>query len=90
MAEIYGGGSRGDAARIGDVGLQRVRDWVLRFNEGVPEGLRKVPLTHSFAECPKCGYHNHPSAQSCLGCGAAMTPSFESEAARWRKERFTQ
>ena len=58
--------------------------------EGVPEGLRKVPLTHSFAECPKCGYHNHPSAQSCLGCGAAMTPSFESEAARWRKERFTQ
>ena len=63
---------------------------VSQLPEGVPEGLRKVPLTHSFAECPKCGYHNHPSAQSCLGCGAAMTPSFESEAARWRKERFTQ
>ena len=39
LAEIYGGGSRGDAARIGDVGLQTVRDWVLRFNEGGPEGL---------------------------------------------------
>jgi transposase len=40
LAEIYDGGSRGDAARIGGVGLQIVRDWVLRFNAGGPEGLR--------------------------------------------------
>jgi transposase len=39
LAEIYDGGSRGDAARIGGVGLQTVRDWVLRFNERGPEGL---------------------------------------------------
>ena len=39
LAEIYDGGSRGDAARIGDIGLQTVRDWVLRFNAGGPEGL---------------------------------------------------
>ena len=32
LAEIYDGGKRLDAARIGDVGLQMVRDWVLRFN----------------------------------------------------------
>ena len=32
LAEIYDGGKRGDAARIGDVGLQVIRDWVLRFN----------------------------------------------------------
>lgn len=32
LAEIYAGGSRSDAARIGGVGLQIVRDWVLRFN----------------------------------------------------------
>lgn len=32
LAEIYDGGKRLDAARIGDVGLQVVRDWVLRFN----------------------------------------------------------
>jgi hypothetical protein len=32
LAEIYDGGSRGKAARIGGVGLQTVRDWVLRFN----------------------------------------------------------
>ena len=39
LAEIYDGGSRGDAARIGGVGLQTVRDWVLRFNAGGPEAL---------------------------------------------------
>jgi transposase len=39
LAEIYDGGSRGDAARIGGVGLQTVRDWVLRFNARGPGGL---------------------------------------------------
>ena len=39
LAEIYDGGKRGDAARIGDVGLQVIRDWVLRFNARGPEGL---------------------------------------------------
>jgi len=32
LAEIYDGGSRSAAARIGGVGLQIVRDWVIRFN----------------------------------------------------------
>ena len=39
LAEIYDGGSRTDAARIGGVGLQIIRDWVLRFNEGGADGL---------------------------------------------------
>ena len=39
LAAIYDGGSRGDAARIGSVGLQTVRDWVLRFNAAGPAGL---------------------------------------------------
>jgi len=39
LATIYDGGSRGDAARIGSVGLQTVRDWVLRFNAAGPDGL---------------------------------------------------
>ena len=45
LAEIYDGGSRTDAARIGGVGLQTVRDWVLRFNALGPDGLidRKAP-----------------------------------------------
>ena len=40
LAEIYDGGSRTDAARIGGVTLQIVRDWVLRFNALGPDGLR--------------------------------------------------
>lgn len=39
LAEIYEGGTRGDAARVGGVGLQTVRDWVLAFNAGGPAGL---------------------------------------------------
>jgi len=45
LATIYNGGSRGDAARVGGVTLQIVRDWVVRFNAEGPAGLfdRKAP-----------------------------------------------
>lgn len=45
LATIYDGGSRGDAAKLGGVGLQTVRDWVLAFNAAGPDGLidRKPP-----------------------------------------------
>jgi hypothetical protein len=36
LAEIYDGGSRSAAARIGGVGLQIVRDWVIRSMPVVP------------------------------------------------------
>ena len=39
LAEVYDGGSRTDASRIGGVGLQIIRDWVLRFNARGPDGL---------------------------------------------------
>jgi transposase len=39
LAEIYDGGSRSEAARVGGVTLQSIRDWVLRFNDRGPEGL---------------------------------------------------
>jgi transposase len=39
LAVIYEGGSRTQAAEIGGVGLQTVRDWVLRFNVHGPVGL---------------------------------------------------
>jgi transposase len=39
LAEIYEGASRTRAARVGGVGLQTVRDWVVRFNARGPEGL---------------------------------------------------
>ncbi len=54
LAAIYDGGSRTEAARIGGVGLQIVRDWVVRFNAEGPEGLidRKAPgkMPHLNAE----------------------------------------
>ena len=45
LAVIYDGGTRGEAARLGGVGLQIVRDWVVRFNADGPAGLldRKAP-----------------------------------------------
>ena len=39
LAAIYDGGSRSEAAAIGGVGLQTVRDWVLRLNRDGPTGL---------------------------------------------------
>src|SRR3712207_6327309 len=39
LAEIYDGGSRTKAARVGSVGLQTIRDWVVRFNARGPAGL---------------------------------------------------
>jgi transposase len=45
LAVIYENGSRTEAARVGGVTLQIVRDWVLRFNAEGPLGLidRKAP-----------------------------------------------
>jgi transposase len=45
LAAIYEGASRTEAARISGVGLQTVRDWVLKFNAQGPAGLidRKPP-----------------------------------------------
>ena len=40
LAVVYDGGSRSEAARLGDVTPQIARDWVLRFNAEGPEGLR--------------------------------------------------
>src|SRR3954465_1386962 len=39
LAEIYDGSSRTRAARIGGVGLQTIRDWVVGFNARGPDGL---------------------------------------------------
>ena len=40
LALIYDGGRRVDAAKLGGVTLQIVRDWVLRFNADGPEVLK--------------------------------------------------
>ena len=45
LAVIYDGDRRSEAADLGGVTLQIIRDWVLRFNAQGPEGLidRKAP-----------------------------------------------
>ena len=45
IAAIYDGMSRADAAKIGGMDRQTLRDWVIRFNESGPAGLvdRKSP-----------------------------------------------
>jgi transposase len=45
LAAVYEGASRTEAAKIGGVTLQIVRDWVVKFNAAGPDGLidRKAP-----------------------------------------------
>jgi transposase len=45
LAAIYEGASRTEAARLGGVTLQIIRDWVMKFNAAGPDGLidRKAP-----------------------------------------------
>ena len=45
LAAIYEGAPRTEAAKIGGVTLQIVRDWVVKFNANGPDGLidRKAP-----------------------------------------------
>jgi transposase len=45
LAAIYDGATRTEAAKIGGVTLQVVRDWALKFNAQGPDGLidRKAP-----------------------------------------------
>jgi transposase len=55
LAAIYDGQTRSHAARLAGVGLQIVRDWVLRFNEHGPDGLitRKAPGRASILDAAK-------------------------------------
>ncbi len=45
LAAVYDGGTRSEAAQIGGVTRQIVRDWVVKFNATGPDGLidRKPP-----------------------------------------------
>ena len=69
LAVILDGGTRTEAARVGGVGLQIVRDWVLRFNAEGPDGLidRKAPgkaptLTRGAARGAGAGGGGRPRA----------------------------
>jgi transposase len=43
LAAVLDGMSRSEAARIGGMDRQTLRDWVIRFNEQGPDGLINIP-----------------------------------------------
>ena len=55
-----------------------------QFVEGIPGGLRKVPITRAPMICPVCQTQNHPSASQCIQCDSALTPTAPSEASDLR------
>src|SRR5262245_12411190 len=89
LAAIYEGATRSEAAKIGGVGLQIIREWVLRFNARGPCGLldgsapgqpskRNVAQRQAVAEASPCGSR----ARLFLVDGTAMrsqTHGFSSE-----------
>jgi transposase len=54
LATIYAGGPRREAAEVGGVGVQIVRDWVVRFNAEGPAGLidKKAPGQSPLLKAP--------------------------------------
>jgi transposase len=61
---MYDGGLRSDAARTGGVGVQIVRDWVVRFNAKGPDGLvnGKAPGARSILDDSQRRAASGPSA----------------------------
>src|SRR5947207_6324463 len=43
IAGVLDGASRENAAKIGGMDRQRLRDWVIRFNDEGPDGLINIP-----------------------------------------------
>ncbi len=78
LAAIYDGASRTEAARIGGVTLQIVRDWVLRFNAEGPAGLadRKAP-----GQAPRLNDSHRAALTAVLESGP--TPAIHG-VVRWR------
>ena len=62
LAAIYDGATRTEAARIGGVTVQIVRDWVVKFNAHGPEGLvNRKPPGQPQAAWSAVQAHRHPS-----------------------------
>lgn len=78
LASIYDGGSRSDAARMGNVTLQIIRDWVLRFNERGPEGL-----INGKAPGPGSRLNDHHRAALAQAMERGPTPYLDG-VVRWR------
>src|ERR1700755_2353880 len=53
IAAVLDGASRTEAAKIGGMDRQTLRDWVIRFNEHGPDGLINVPAPGAPAKLNK-------------------------------------
>ena len=80
LAEIYDGGKRLDAARIGSGGLQVIRDWVLRFNAHGPAGRIDGTAT---GQPPKLNDDQRPALARLVESGPI--PSIHG-VVRWRRK----
>ena len=78
LAAIYDGASLTEAAKIGGVTLQIVRDWVMKFNAHGPEGLidckppgqcRRVSTARTELRSPRYSRaaRSRPCMASCAG-----------------------
>ena len=78
LAAIYDGASRTEAAQMGGVTLQVVRDWVMRFNAEGPAGLvdRKAP-----GQAPRLNETHRAALAAALESGP--TPAIHG-VVRWR------
>ena len=73
LAAVYDGATRTEAAMIGGVTLQIVRDWVLKFNIAGPDGLidRKAPGQPSrLTDAHRAGERSH----ACCPWRGAVAP----------------
>jgi transposase len=84
LASIYDGGKRLYAARIGAVGLQVVRDWVLRFNAKGPDGLIDGKAT---GQPPKLDDEQRQALASLVESGPI--PAIHG-VVRWRRKDLAQ
>ena len=50
IAAVLDGASRAQAAKVGGMDRQTLRDWVIRFNEQGPDGLINVPAPGALAK----------------------------------------
>jgi len=53
IAAVLDGSSRAEAAKVGGMDRQTLRDWVIRFNEQGPDGLINVPAPGAPAKLNK-------------------------------------
>jgi transposase len=84
LRDDFDGGRRSEAAALGGVGLQIIRDWVLRFNAEGPEGLidRKPP-----GASPKLNDAQRRTLCAIVESGPMCSGSGKSSGSAWTRAR---